>query len=180
MECRELTEFAVSGLLGDVDEEKRREMDAHLSDCSSCREELAKLEAAWETLGRDPDLQVSSDFRRRSLDLLEEEMMRRRVREFRPRRRWVAVTAQAAAILVAAAIGWALRRPASPAPLANQPLEGTLSNVTYRQPDADGGRKIASDRAGLFPIWDRLQAGLPRDCPRADHDASPRPEPGSS
>jgi len=145
MECRELTEFAVSGLLGDVDEKNRREMDAHLSGCSACREELAKIEAAWETLGRDPDLQVSSDFRRRSLDLLDEEMMRRRVREFRPRRRWVAVAAQAAAILVAAAIGWSLRRPVSPAPAANQPLDGTLSNVTYRQPDADGKVAVSFD-----------------------------------
>jgi hypothetical protein len=145
MECRELTEFTVSGLLGDVDEKNRREMDAHLAGCSACREELAKIEAAWETLGRDPDLQVSSDFRRRSLELLEEEMVRRRVREFRPRRRWVGVAAQAAAILVAAAIGWALRRPAPPAPAANQPLEGTLSNVTYRQPDADGKVAVSFD-----------------------------------
>jgi hypothetical protein len=145
MECRELTEFTVSRLLGDVNEENRREMDAHLSGCSACREELAKIEAAWETLGRDPDLQVSSDFRRRSLDLLEEEMVRRRVREFRPRRRWVAVAAQAAAILVAAAIGWALRRPASPAPAANPTQEGTLSNVTYRQPDADGKVAVSFD-----------------------------------
>jgi hypothetical protein len=146
MECRELTEFAVSGLLGEVDEKNRREMDAHLSDCSDCREELAKIEAAWDALGRDPDLQVSSDFRHRSLELLEEEMVRRRVREFRPRRRWVAVAAQAAAILVAAAIGWALRRPASsPAPAANQPPEGTLSNVTYRQPDADGKVAVSFD-----------------------------------
>jgi len=145
MECRELTEFAVSGLLGEVDEKSRREMDAHLSDCSDCREEFAKIEAAWDALGRDPDLQVSSDFRHRSLELLEEEMVRRRVREFRPRRRWVAVAAQAAAILVAAAIGWALRRPASPAPAANQPLEGTLSNVTYRQPDADGKVAVSFD-----------------------------------
>ena len=146
MECRELTEFTVSGLLGDVDEKNRRDMDAHLAGCSACREELAKIEAAWETLGRDPDLQVSSDFRRRSLELLEEEMVRRRVREFRPRRRWVGVAAQAAAILVAAALGWALRRPASlPAPAASQPLEGALSNVTYRQPDADGKVAVSFD-----------------------------------
>src|SRR5262245_54213690 len=74
----------------------------------------------------------------------------RSVWDCRPRRRWAAVAAQAAAILVAAALGWALRRPApAPAPAsvpaAGQPFEGTLSNVTYRQSDADGKVAVSFD-----------------------------------
>ena len=147
MQCRELTELAVSGLLGHVEESDRRSLDEHLSGCPSCREELVRIESAWEKLGEDPDLPLTPDFRWRSLELLEDEMVRRRVAEFRPRRRWARLAAEAAALLVAGGLGWSLRSSASPAapPARSQAFEGALSNVTYRQSEPDGKVAVSFD-----------------------------------
>jgi len=155
MECSELTEKAVTHLLGELEETDRTLMEEHLAGCAACRQELSQIETAWQRLGEDPDAPVSADFRRKSLQLIEDEMLRRRVREFRPPRRWIPLAAQAAALLAAAALGWLVRRPAatvsapSVAPaVAGAPAalpKGTLSNVTYRQADAEGKVAVAFD-----------------------------------
>ena len=106
MECRELTEYALGRLLGEAPSRERKELDAHVAGCASCRAELAALEETWETLGADLDLPVTPEFRARTVELLEDETARLRIRSFRPGARSPRVLAQAAAILVAAALGY--------------------------------------------------------------------------
>jgi len=161
MECRELTALALDGKLADAPAGVRDEVAAHVETCAACRTELAALEATWERLGEDPDLPLTPEFARRSLALIEDEMLRGRIREFRPRPRWRRPALQAAAVLVAAAGGfWAARqispssgRPASgtaasasPAgPLAAAGETGALSNVSYRPADPQGRIGVSFD-----------------------------------
>jgi hypothetical protein len=148
MECRELTELALGRLLGETDAARRAELESHLAGCAPCRSELAALEETWETLGADLDAPVTPEFRARTTELLEDEVARRRIREFRPRSHTRRLLAQAAAILVAAAAGFfaakggvgpvtkaatesASAGPAAPSwpDLAENPR---LSNVSYK------------------------------------------------
>jgi hypothetical protein len=167
MECRELTERVMDRLTGEA--EASPEMEAHLARCSACREELSRLERAWETLGEDPDAEVSPTLREDTLALLEEEMIRRRIREFRPGRslRPRRGLLQAAAIVVAVAGGYLAARlgvkgtpvsssagsspVAAAAVLPDLSAQPRLSNVAYTPADAQG-------RIGIsFDLTDRRQ-----------------------
>jgi hypothetical protein len=156
MECRELTELALGRVLGEIDAGRRDDLERHLAGCRACRDEVGELEETWETLGADLDAPVTPEFRARTLELLEDEMLRRRVREFRPRPRVLRVLAQAAAILVAAAAGFFAARggvepgskPATAPASAGQPAPSLpdlaekprLSNVSYKTaPDGHVG-----------------------------------------
>lgn len=168
MDCRDVTAIALERLAGEADEASRRELSAHLAGCEACRGEMARLEDLWTVLGTDPDAPVTPEFRRRSLDLMEEELLRRRVREFRPRPRAVVVRPllQAAALLAAGSLGYlvarnvapAARPSTSPAPAATtaaaRPAASALpdlsasprlSNVAYRPADKDGRVGIEFD-----------------------------------
>lgn len=157
MECRELTVYAINRLLGETDARERDDLERHLADCASCSRELAALEETWEALGADRDDPVTPEFRRRTLELLEDEMSRRRIREFRPRTRALRVLAQAAALAVAAAAGFVVAakggfssQPAPASSALGQALDvkappdlavhPRLSNVAYRtEPDGRVG-----------------------------------------
>ena len=158
MECRELNERAVDRLTGQLSPEAGRELEAHVAACAACRAELDAAERAWEFLGEDPDPEGTPEFRRRGLELLEEEMLRLRVRRFRPkpRLRWAA---QAAAVLLAAGAGYFAASRRSPAPLAPAPSAGApaaspmpalgsdarLSNLSYQSVGASGRIGIGFD-----------------------------------
>ncbi len=153
MECRELIERAVGLWTGELDEPDRRELEQHRLSCSACRLELSRLEETWAALLADPDADVTADLRRRTLELMEDEMTRRRIRAFRPRRRWMGPVAQAAAVLLAAGAGWLAHRPAAPAPTpvlgaaasTPGPASGVLSNVSYRPTDQQGKVAVSFD-----------------------------------
>jgi anti-sigma factor RsiW len=156
MECRELTERALGLLTGELEEPDRRELDEHCAACAACRRELGRLEATWSALGSDPDAEVTPELRRRTLALLEEEMTRQRIRDFRPRPRWTVHAAQAAAVLLAAGIGWLAHQPAAPAraghaggpagqPVSPEPVSGAVSNVSYRPADVQGKVAVSFD-----------------------------------
>jgi hypothetical protein len=168
MECRELTALVLDGKLDDVfdradgsPEAVREEVSRHVADCAACRVELARIEETWSRLGEDPDAAVTPDFRRRSLALLEDEMLRSRIREFQPRRRIARGWLEAAAVVVAAAGGFWAARQAAPdsggpktgpfrgaAPQVSlQSLESasSLSNVSYKPADAQGRIGVSFD-----------------------------------
>jgi len=160
MECRELIAFAIDdriGALRDAAGPERRELAEHLETCAACRAELEKIDAAWSLLGDDPDLPVSPDFRKRTLALIDDEMLRRRLKEFsaRPRRTFVRPLAEAAAVVIAALGGWwAAHRlpagapgPATPSLTYPAALEkaGALSNVSYRPADKEGRIGVTFD-----------------------------------
>ncbi len=131
MDCRDVTTIALNRLAGEADEALRRELAAHLAGCESCRREMARLEDVWTVLGTDPDAEVTPEFRERSLALIEEETLRRRVREFRPRPRhsFLRPLLQAAALLAAAAIGYLVSR-GLPSTTGSAPAGGTNAPAT--------------------------------------------------
>ena len=166
MECRELIAFAIDdrvGPLRDSSGAERRELAEHLESCAACRQELEKIDETWSRLGEDPDLPVSPDFRRRTLALIDDEMLRMRLKQFsaRPRRRFgfARPLAEAAAVLLAALGGWwaanaAHRAPEAPATASSSSAltypaalekEGSLSNVSYRPADQAGRIGVSFD-----------------------------------
>ena len=164
MECRELNDKAVEQLLGEADDAARRDLARHLEGCAACRAEMARIERTWQVLGEDPDAPVTPEFRDRTLALLEDEMVRQRIRTFRPRARWTRPLAYAAGLALAALGGILVARkapvpagtsaaaatsstPSSPAASAALPMEngGRLTNVAYTPPDAQGRIGVSFD-----------------------------------
>jgi hypothetical protein len=157
MECRELTATAVEQLLGGSDEAGNRDLARHLESCAACRSGMDQIARAWQALGEDPDVAVTPEFRDRTLALLEDEMLRGRIRAFRPRTRtrWTRVLAYAAGLALAAAGGaWAARHGETPAagttaaartPLPPIEAGGRLTNVSYTPPDAQGRIGVSFD-----------------------------------
>lgn len=165
MECRELNDRAVEQLIGESNEASRRDLALHLETCPACRAEMASIERTWQVLGEDPDAPVTPEFRDRALALLEDEMLRRRIRAFRPKARWTRPLAYAAGLALAVLAGvlvaryapWpaassAASRLSSPFALsASSPsvpaLEsgGRLTNVAYTAPDALGRIGVSFD-----------------------------------
>lgn len=156
MECDELTGLVVDRLTGESADAARRDLDGHLESCAACREETARIERVWATLAEDADAPVLPEFRERTLALLEDEMLRGRIREFKPRARWPRRIAEAAAVLIACSAGFLLARrapvaaPSAPAVAAavspdailrNSPR---LANVSYRA-GADGKLEVGFD-----------------------------------
>ncbi|HEY3202684.1 MAG TPA: HEAT repeat domain-containing protein [Thermoanaerobaculia bacterium] len=173
MDCRDVTTFAIDRLAGEAGETSRRELAAHLAACENCRQEVARLENVWTTLGLDPDPTVTREFRQRTLELLEEEAMRRRVRSFKRRPRLMRPLLQAAALLFAAGVGFLAARGAAPSSPTRSlsPASGRaasalpdlgsnprLSNVSYKPADPNG-------RIGIgFDVTTRHElAGRPSD-----------------
>jgi hypothetical protein len=153
MECSELTERVVDRLTGQAGEAARRELDEHLAHCPGCREEALQCERAWADLEQDPDPVMTPEFRARCLALLEDEMVRARVRTFAPRKRWTRLVAEAAAVLIAAGATFLVTRRASPAAPAvaaettpDRILRGNprLANVSYKA-DSDGRLEVGFD-----------------------------------
>jgi len=180
MDCRDVTNIGIERLTGEAGESARRELSAHLNSCEACRNEMARLEDLWTVLGTDPDAPVTSDFRKQTLALLEEETLRRRVREFRPRPRWARPMLQAAALLVAAGLGFLAARelfrtsaagtvagpvsavptpipfPKSGSALPDFTANPRLSNVSYRPVDKDGRVEIGFDVTSRQTVTGRV------------------------
>ena len=170
MDCRDVNEKAIERLAGEAAKPTRRELSAHLAGCENCRRQTGRLEDVWTTLGIDPDAEITPDFRSRTLGLIEEQMIRDRVREFRPRQRTVRPLLQAAALLGAASLGYVVSRALphsassssaagtaaavvaaggastpSAAPLPDLAANPRFSNVSYRPADKDGKVGIGFD-----------------------------------
>ncbi len=157
MECRELSALAMDEILGQASEPFRRDLAEHLETCADCREQMARIERTWRALEDDPDVPVTDEFRDRTLALIDDEMLRHRIRTFRPRPRWTRTLAYAAGLALAVLAGaWGARqigRPAVAAPAAASTTAlpasiepaGRLSNVSYTPPDAQGRIGVSFD-----------------------------------
>ena len=165
MQCRELSASAVDQLLEESDEAARRDLARHLEGCAACRAEMASIERTWRVLGEDPDAPVTPGFRDRTLALLEDEMLRQRIRAFRPRTRWMRPLAYAAGLALAALGGVLVARhapapataaasrlsspfaPFAPSVSSAPPIEAgeRLTNVAYTPPDREGRIGVSFD-----------------------------------
>jgi hypothetical protein len=160
MDCRDVRELAVERLTGEAGEKARAALSAHLATCERCREEMAALESVWAKLGSDPNAPLRPEFRRRTLALLDEEILRQRVRAFRPRPRLASPLLRAAALLLAAGLGYVAARALPPranrvaaapavarssAALPDLQAGPRLSNVSYQTADRDGRVGIGFD-----------------------------------
>jgi HEAT repeats len=175
MECGQIVEAATARLSGELRAAGQSELARHLDDCAACRAEEEKIRAAWDRLGDDPDVAATAAFRRATLEIMELETLRRRVRRLTPRRRLIRL-AEAAAVLVAGAAGFlAARRipivaatPQTPRVwlAADRTIDGTrtipdlsgrprLSNVAYRPADATGRMAISFDVATHYTMTGR-------------------------
>jgi hypothetical protein len=65
MKCAHIEEHTVDYLAGHLEPAQRREFDAHLADCTACREALQALDALWARLEALPEVQPSSGLRSR-------------------------------------------------------------------------------------------------------------------
>src|SRR5262249_37231231 len=130
-----------------------------------------QIERAWTSLEDGAAPEVTPAFRERTLALLEDEMLRSRIREFRPRPRWIRPAAAAAAVLVACAAGYLAARlgplalaGAAPKVAAGAPGPASilrdnprLANVSYRAGE-DGKLEVG------FDVTDRKTVtGRPND-----------------
>lgn len=155
MECSELTSLVIEARIGQLNRESRRALAEHLERCPECREEARHVEEVWTALGQDPDAVVTAEFRRRTLALLEEELIRSRIRMFRPRARSAVRLAQAAALVLAVGAGYSIGHrgtaPAAGRVATSRPeirlpeADSMLSNVSYRPADAEGKIGISYD-----------------------------------
>jgi hypothetical protein len=71
MNCVEIKEKYADYLMGDIDEAARREIQDHITDCASCREELESLSAIWTRLGVLSEEQPGPALRERFYSMLE-------------------------------------------------------------------------------------------------------------
>jgi hypothetical protein len=130
MECRDavkVREAAVLRLAGERPAGGDPWLKAHLAVCSSCREDVARLERAWAALEDSPAAAPSPSFLRETEGLLTAETARRAspplpplppasVVPLRPRgERLASLLLRAAAIVLAAGGGFVLARMTSPA-----------------------------------------------------------------
>jgi hypothetical protein len=155
MECRELTELGLGRLAGETTPEQEEALARHAAECGRCAAELAALEETWEILGTDPDAPVTPEFRASTLELLEDERTRARIRSFRSAPRASRPLLQAGALLAAAAGGFFAARgfgdrvsaPAAAAAPSGSPVAAAaafpalgaaarLSNVAYRSDES--------------------------------------------
>ena len=159
MECRQLNENVIDRLTGEISAEAGQDLAAHLDACGDCRAEASAIERAWAFLGEDGGAEPTPEFLRRGKELLEEEMLRQRVREFQPRTRWVRPALQAAAVLAAAGLGYLAAARRTPPPASSSPRLGPtpapaiaglgqnsrLSNLSYQGTGPNGRIGIGFD-----------------------------------
>ncbi len=72
MNCQKTKDDFADYLTGDLDDDRRTDLQSHIAGCASCREELENLTAVWAKLGVLPEEQPSASLRQRFYAMLEE------------------------------------------------------------------------------------------------------------
>jgi hypothetical protein len=72
MKCSQIKTRFSAYLSGEMQEIGREEVQRHVTECESCREELESLGAVWAKLGILPEEQPGNDVRKRFYTMLEE------------------------------------------------------------------------------------------------------------
>lgn len=72
MRCEHIKEKFPDFLVGELDQTVIEEIQSHLAECASCREEMENLSVLWTKLGVLPEERPSSALRQRFYSMLEE------------------------------------------------------------------------------------------------------------
>lgn len=72
MRCEQIKEKFPDFLVGELDQKSMDEIQSHLVECPSCREEMENLSALWTKLGVLPEERPSKSLRQRFYGMLEE------------------------------------------------------------------------------------------------------------
>jgi anti-sigma factor RsiW len=147
MDCREARRALGVYVVGAIDPAERALVDTHLSGCPACREELAGLAGLPALLGRvpgaDAELLALDDERLRALDEPSPELLHSLLRQVdarRKARRWRAVVAAAAAVVIGLGTGAAITElvggraaahPATETASASNSVTGVTAVVEY-------------------------------------------------
>lgn len=121
--CAQLRQAIGVYVLGAIDPAERAELDAHLAECSACRDELAGLAGLPALLGRVSEDQLHEAAGEPDSVLLDRVLVRVAARRRRDRRRtWLATAAAVlVAVLLAGGGTWALRGELAGPPVAGDP-----------------------------------------------------------
>jgi hypothetical protein len=72
MRCEHIKEKFPDFLVGELDQKSMEEIQSHMAECPSCREEMENLSALWTKLGVLPEERPSNGLRQRFYSMLEE------------------------------------------------------------------------------------------------------------
>ena len=70
MNCKQISSLSPDYLAGELDEKTKAELDAHVSRCAKCRQELQDMRNIWEDLQRLPAEQPTESLRQRFYTML--------------------------------------------------------------------------------------------------------------
>jgi hypothetical protein len=62
MDCSTVYKFSIAYLDGSIESRRRREIDAHISDCERCRRRALELRHVWGVLDEVPEVHPSAGF----------------------------------------------------------------------------------------------------------------------
>jgi hypothetical protein len=72
MRCEQIKDKIPDFLVGELDQKSMDEIQSHMAECSSCREEMENLSALWTKLGVLPEERPSEVLRQRFYSMLED------------------------------------------------------------------------------------------------------------
>ncbi len=84
MKCNQMKKRFSDFLTGEIDKATRKEIEKHVTACSSCRDELESLSAIWTKLGVFPEEQPSDNVRTRFYTALEKYKQNQEQEKVRP------------------------------------------------------------------------------------------------
>jgi hypothetical protein len=171
-DCRDIRHALGVYVLGAIDPAERSLVDAHLSTCQECREELAGLAGLPALLRRVPIGEAQQladdpeDVPRDEMpsDLMLQSLLNRTTR-IRQARRWRGLAAAAAVVLAAGtagAIGYgALHQDGPPSSLASGEPAGHFTTVSASDPHTHVSASIRYTRMEWGTAVDTLVKGVP-------------------
>lgn len=169
--CEEYTAALSAFADGELNENERNELLAHLEHCEACRDKLSELMILHTMFEELPELDAPEGFSERVLDRLHAEEHAKK----RSRRAWPRVLAACFALVVISAAALSILPRAGSDKAANETVAADNSSA---RDDAAGGAAndgysytyAAVQKDSALADEDRLYEGVPEDC-SADRSA---------
>lgn len=169
--CEEYTAALSAFADGELNENERNELLAHLEHCEACRDKLSELMILHTMFEELPELDAPEGFSERVLDRLHAEEHAKK----RSRRAWPRVLAACFALVVISAAALSILPRAGSDKAAN---ETVVADNSSARDDAAGGAAndgysytyAAVQKDSALADEDRLYEGVPEDC-SADRSA---------